>query len=492
MDLLENEQQIEKSKKTKVIMSIIVVMIVVLLCICIALLYMIYSVQKNTLKLNIDNKSITNFSEDIFLFEDNQMYIYIKEFAKLVGYEAHNGNHKSENPTQCYIENTNEEAAFELNSNKIYKTLVGEGDNEYFDISEAVKMKNNQLYVSIEGMQIGANCVISYNADNKQITVFTLPYLVTSYTGIYNNSAVAEQDADYSNQKALLYNMLVVTNENKKYGVIALDGSEIIGTKYTDIKFIESSKSFIVKTDDNKMGIVANNGVTKIEPNYDEIKQIDKDLNLYLVTNNRKQGVINQNGNIVVYLEYDQIGIDSVKFSSDEIKNQYLLFDKYIPVNRDRKWGIFDKNGRQVIPVEYDELGCAGSTGKNSTVVIPKYEAFVVGKDRKYGVIDSNKRELIPCILDSVYSITNAGEETYLMSQGENVQNVVDFIDTYVLKNEKNKEQENNSKNETTNQTTTGTNNQVANQTRTTQNTVANPNATQNNRTNNNSGRNQT
>ncbi len=53
--------------------------------------------------------------------------------------------------------------------------------------------------------------------------------------------------------------------------------------------------------------------------------QIDKDTGLYLVTNNNKHGVINSTGSIIVYLEYDQIGIDSNRFSSNNIKKSILI-----------------------------------------------------------------------------------------------------------------------------------------------------------------------
>ncbi len=43
-------------------------------------------------------------------------------------------------------------------------------------------------------------------------------------------------------KKALLYNMLIIKNENGNYGVQTLDGQEVLGTKYANIKFVESSK----------------------------------------------------------------------------------------------------------------------------------------------------------------------------------------------------------------------------------------------------------
>ena len=388
MNLLENEELNVKNKKRKKIMIAIVICIIILLIISVALVYMIYDIQKNMTKLTIDAKQISSFSEDMFLFEDDTIYISIKDFAKLVGYEVYNGDHTSEDTTKGYIQNSYEEASFTLNSNKIYKTILTETDNEYYNLEKPIKMQNDKLYMSLEGIQIATTCTISYNQKNNQFTVYTLPYLAKYYTGVFNDSAIGDEKADYSNQKALLYNMIVVKNSSEKYGVRSLDNQEIIGTKYASIKFIESTKEYIVTTDDKKMGILSSTGETKIQPDYDEIKQIDKDLNLYLVKSNNKYGVINQNGNIVIYLEYDKIGIDTTQFASNNIKNQYLLFDNCIAVQRDKKWGLFDRTGKEIIPVECDELGCVSGTQSNNTsnnlLIIPEYEAIVVGKEKKF------------------------------------------------------------------------------------------------------------
>lgn len=474
MNLIENEELYAKNKKSKTIMIAIIVLIVLLLLVSIGLICMIFSIQKNTLKLNIDGKSISNISTDMFLFEDDTIYISVKDFAKLVNYQAYNGDHKSEDTTKGYISNEYEEASFSLNSNKLYKTLLPSTDNEYFDLEKPVKMQNDKLYISIEGMQIASTSAISYDNNNKQFTVYTLPYLVKFYTGKFNDSAIGDEKADFSNQKALLYNMIVVKNANEKYGVRDLSGNEIIGTKYASIKFVESSKDFIVKTDDNKMGILSAEGSTKIQPDYDEIKQIDKDLNLYLVKNNNKYGVINQNGNIVIYLEYDKIGIDTTQFTSNNIKNQYLLFDNCIAVQRDKKWGLFDKTGKQIAPVDYDELGCIAGTQSNKTnnnlLIIPKYEGIVVGKDKKYGLINSTGKLLIPCVLDSIYSITTSGQDSYYMIQGDKTLDVIEYLEKYVIKTETDINTNNINEN-TTNQNNVSSN-QVNNSTAT--NTVAN------------------
>lgn len=439
MNLLENEQQVRRNKKMKIIMMVIVICIILLLCLSAGIMYLIYDVQKNMTKLVIDKKAVTKFSPEMFLFEDDTIYISIREFAELLGYKGHNGDYTSEDLTKGYIQNEYEEASYTLNSNRLYKKLLNSTDNEYYTLEKPVKIRDGKLYMSIEGTQIATTSLISYNAENKQFTVNTLPYLTQLYIQAFKDAAIGNQEADFSNQKALLYNMIIVSDEdgsdnpNIKYGVKNAQGKEIIGKKYKSIKFIESTSEFIVTTDNGKMGILSSTGNTKIQPNYDEIKQIDKNLNLYLVKNNNKYGVINHNGNIVIYLEYDQIGIDTTQFASNNIKNQYLLFDNCIAVQRNKKWGFYDKTGKQIVPLQYDELGCILGTqankSNNNLIVIPEYEAIVVGVQKEngnvqYGLINSLGKELIPCVLDTVYSVTSSGQDSYWMEQTRNNRNV--------------------------------------------------------------------
>lgn len=428
MNLIENEDFIEKNKKSKTIMLIIVGIIVFLLILSGVLLYMIYNVEKNTLKLTIDNKS-TTFERDMFVIEDNKLYIKIKDFATLMGYETHNSEYKdrySEDTTKCYISNINENASYILNSNTMYKKATNNADYEYFDLEDPVKLINENLYVSEEGMEIGTNILIDYNSNTNKISVLSLNNIISKYASAFTNSAIGDDKADFNNQKALRYGLVVVKSADGHYGVLDSKGQEIIGTKYKSISFKEDSKEFTVVTDEGKMGILSSNGITKIEPNYSEIKQISKELNYYLVCNNKKYGVINQNGNIVIYLEYDKIGIDETKFNTNGIENPYILYDNCILVQQNGKWGMFDINGNQILPVEYDEMGCVAGTQNdkisNNVLIIPRYEAIVVGKEGKYGIVNSIGQQYVPVAFDSIYSITTSGEDKYYMTYTRQVE----------------------------------------------------------------------
>ena len=72
MNLIEEEEITQRSKRTKTIMTVIIVLIVILLIISAILLYLINKVQKETLKLSIDNKS-TSFADDLFVIENGNL-----------------------------------------------------------------------------------------------------------------------------------------------------------------------------------------------------------------------------------------------------------------------------------------------------------------------------------------------------------------------------------------------------------------------------------
>ena len=439
-----NYENKEEQAKTKKIMVIIGVILVLLLVACISLVGVIYYIQSTELKINLDGVANTKL-KDVLIFEGEKIYVPIRAFASYVGYQSSNGGYKqyTEDTTKCYVESANEVATFSLDSNKIYKIVLenGSNDTEYYEIAEPIKIINNQLCTTIEGAELAFNIAMSYNNQTNTVTIYTLPYLVNYYTARFQNAGILDRDASFSNQKALLYNMIVVKNADGNYGVNSLNGNEILGTKYAKIKFIEST------TLENKMGIMLHNATTKISPDYDDIKQIDKDSGLYLVKNNNKYGVINSNQSIVVYLEYDQIGINNSKYSAD-IDNQYLLYNKCIPVRQNNKWCLFDKTGRKLTELIYDNLGCdvggrvSGSQNANSILLIPQYEGIVVKSGDLYGLIDSDGKVLIQNVLTSFYSITSSGETTYYMTTDTQQFNVIEYIKQYVKNNENTNENE--------------------------------------------------
>lgn len=449
----------EKQKKNKKIMKIIIALIVLLLIISIGLFITIYYLKAQQFKFYTDGKLISNsaISSDLFVFEDNKVYVSLKDISEIIGYNYYNGGYKqyTEDTTKCYLECTNEVVTFERDSNKIYKTPTDEVDYTYFTLDEPIKRINGKLYITSKGLGTACNLQMGYDQESNKMVIYTLPYLTTYYTAQYSNAAI---EGSFNNQKALLYGLLVVQNientdkatNNKdiRYGIHNLNNEEIVGNKYINIEFIEGTQEFIVKTIENKVGIITSDGTTKVSPQYDTLKQIDKDLNLYMVTNNGKSGVIEKNGKILIYLEYEQIGIDISKFPTNDIKNKYILFDNAIPVKQNGKWGLYDITGNLILPIEYINLGCISKTSADKTLnnilIIPEVEGIVVCKQfyidsdtrEYYGIYSSTGKMLVPEALETVYSITASGKEEYTMINAGNSYDVIKYIKEKVLAQE--------------------------------------------------------
>lgn len=447
---IENQVVSDEKKKSDKLLKVIFIFIVILILLSSVVIGLIYYLQQTEFKFTVNNVAIKNYSNDLFLFNtEGKVYISIKDLAGLIDYKAYNGSYGnqeqySEDNTKCYVEGKDEVASFELNSNQIYKVNTNSKETYgYYTISEPVIQKNGKLYTGVDGISKAFNIVFEYNKKSNKIAIYTLPFLVNAYKGNIKNADLESFD----NQKALLYNLIIVGNvssdsnntQDIKYGVSSLNGSEIIGTKYKEIQFIEGSKEFLVKTVNNKVGIILTDGTTKIQPQYDNIKQIDNNSNLYLVENNKKQGVIDENGRVKIYLEFDKIGIDLNDFPASDIKNPYLLFDNAIPVCKNEKWGLFDKTGKQILNIEYDNFGCIVNgkiENSNSVIVIPEIKGIVVSKivdeNPYYAIVNYKGSTLVPLALSSVYSVINKGEQDYYMINLKNTLNVVEWVNKRV------------------------------------------------------------
>ena len=427
-------------------------------------------------KFNLDGRRQSEYSSNLFLFQDNKIYISIRDIAPLLGYNVFNGGYGeyTEDRTKCYVNNSREVVSFETNSSKIYKynvTNSGNGESQTFNVDAPILSSGTNLYITSDGLVRAFNVRFDYNTENNEVSIFSLSYLANYYSNQITNSAVTTSTSNlsesvvYNNQKALLYNMIIIRDSTTNlYGVASLADptNTIIGTRYSSIEFMEGSNDFIVRTSENKMGIIGNDGITKVRLEYDNIVELDKNLGLYLVTSNNRQGVVNSNGKIIVYQDYDQIGLPNT-INDTNVTNRYILLDNCIPVQRNGKWGLIDINGNELTQSEYDGFGCDADTSQDSrftdVLIIPDLNGIVVELDevngntrtRKYGVVTADGNLFISIVLDSVYSLTTQGETTYYATfQGQ----TLDLVD-FVRQQQASWEQNNN---ETVNETTNSTN----------------------------------
>ena len=436
MNLIDESVDYKKKDNSKKIARIILIFIALIIIAIISVLGVLMYIKNKELKLYIDgnvNDKVKNMME---VDDDGTVYFPVKDIASYLGYQSYNGEYtdKSEDANKCYVQNDNEIANFVLNSNKIYKLALenSDGNYNYYYANKPVKAINGKLYISSDALANAFNLSFTYDTDSNRVYIYTMPYLIESYSAKVLDYGYDSISDNFINQKAVLNSMLVVTkNQGKSYAVIDLKGNAIIEAKYDNIEYLENTGDFLV-TSNNKVGIISSKRETKVQLLYDSLELVDNDSGLYIAKKDNKYGIIDSRGNIKVYIEYDQIGIDNTKFEKNNIKNKYLLDNGMIPARKDKVWGAFDKNGNTLIDFEYDSFGYTASNNKESInlLLIPNYNLLVVCKNKKYGLINSSGEIVIRPVLDDVYMTISSGKKHYYMYPNGNKVDIEEFLES--------------------------------------------------------------
>ena len=440
MNIIEESfQEKQKKDKTKLIKRIILVVIIILVLAIIGIAITMVYLDKAKLRVYVDGKINDEVKDLLVIQEDGKIYIPIKEIAPYIGYESYNGDYrdKSEDKSRCYIQCEDEVANFTLNSNKIYKlstkskSNTGE-DYNYFYADEPIKAMNGILYTDTVGFEEAFNTVFNYDRNNNRIQIYTMPYLIQSYTNSVLDYGYSKIDDDFENQKAILESMLIVQRDGSgTIGVINCDtGDVLIEPKYDDIQYLQDTNDFLV-TSNKKVGILSNSGELKVQLLYDSLELMDSDAGLYLAERDGKYGVIDTNGSIKIHLEYDEIGADITRFTNNDIKNKFILADNLIPVKKDKLWGFFDKTGKQLVDFKYESFGYIASNNRDAMnlLVIPEYNMIVAKRDGKYALVNSEGEEKVPNILDDAYMTISSGVTYYYMTYNDKRYDIEDYLD---------------------------------------------------------------
>ena len=500
MNLIEESFQRKEEKKKKRTTKIILAAIIVVFLIIVAIVSYLLYIQSTSLKLTLDGQTNNSLKQLLVFESDGTIYVPIKEVASYLGYESFNGEYsdKSESQSKCYVQSENEVANFTLGSNTIYKLDLTQNnsDYEYVHIKNPVKAINGVLYTTAEGIQEAFNVSFTYDQESNRVTIFTLPYLVQFYTPYALDYGYAEISETFANQKAILDNMLVVMKEgaNKdQYGVVDTDGKTLLDAKYDNITYLPNIGDFLVETD-RKVGVLSKAGQTKVQIMYDSLTLMDSDAGLYVASRDKKYGVIDTNGVIKIYIENDQVGVDTSKFTENNIKSKYLLVDNLIPVKKGDYWGLFDKNGNQVVEFKYDNFGYITSNNRDAynLLVIPDYNVIVACLDEKYTLLNASGEELFPTIADDIYMTISGGQRYYYISVNDQTINAEEYLDSVGIRKQTTDGTNSNNGN-TTNNSSNAQNNEIQsnnqqNQENQEQNNNDNNEQQENNQDNNNQG----
>ena len=428
---MELYEEVDNKKKSKLPM-IIGILLTVLIILIIVIIGTIIYLKQSVMQITVNGQNKNEIEKLLYIPEDDntKLYIPIRAIAKYLNYNDFRGDYKikSEDSTKCYVKNENEIAMFTKDSDTLVKTR-GDSDYEYVKLEEKVLEKDGELYTTPSGIEKAFNTLFEYNANKKNINIYTMDYLNQVYASkLKIDGETVKLSEEYSDQKAIFEGLIIVI-KNNNYGVIdAESGNPILEFKYEDIKYLPATSDFLVKSN-NKYGVIGKDTSIKVRTVYDEIKIMDNQNGLYLVKQNNLYGVIDTKGKTIISPEYKQIGIDISKFTQNGIENQYVLLNKIIPVkNNQDLWGMFDIKGQLVKDFIFTGIGCSSSNlskiaNAYPAVVIPSYQVIIVEKDKHYNIITTSGEELIPTyVLETIYLKTNTetGENTFYMAYNNN------------------------------------------------------------------------
>lgn len=524
---LVDENVLGGTKSNKKIFIACGVAIVILLFVVIALLAYAITANKG-MKLVIDNKK----AKSSVLWKDgDDYYIQIESLVNSLnnGYSYKIGDPDVPDANGCYITNSVENTVFTVDSKSFYKITKNDDGTQttaYYDMDKPIKYRDedNSIYMPVSAVKIAtnSNCEVT----DKQIKIESIGHIQSLYdkeVKSKNSSFVRDEsikwDVSYNNKKLLRDRLVIVRDNNNPdlYGVgqvkIVTEGkgkkkkqtvthSEVISPRYKSIEYIERLNQLVVETNDGKGIIQLYNengnikGKTLVTPQYDDIRPVNNEL--YVIgekvivgeskstTADKKEefviryGLINKEQEKLVPSEYEYIGVDKAYlYTNNDLKDEFIVLEKYIPVKKDSLWGLIDLEGNTILKPTYDELGCTETNPSSNMLIIPELDAFIYKRGRTYGISYFTGEIILKNVLSRIYIDTTKAEKTYYMICQNVTYPVLDYIkEMNYMENiiPKNEEEEENQENKTNTTNTTNKTN-TTNATNTT-NTTPEPTVT--------------
>ena len=239
--------------------------------------------------------------------------------------------------------------------------------------------------------------------DNKK-AVFICTYDVNYSDGTYKTKAINSNNSqlfsDYATIEALgnydgngnIWNEdnVLKVSKDGKYGLINLDGNEVLACIYDKIDTIKGVKNSILIQKDGLYGLANNQGNVIIECTYPEITALTNDYtNGYVVKNaESKYGLISINKDQVLECKYAEI-------------KHVCGNDMYI-VKEDTKWKIVNSAGDKSLEIDFEDVKFI-----NSDVIVAK-------KGGKYGIWGTDKSEKVKAEYDNIEHVFS---DSYIASK---------------------------------------------------------------------------
>lgn len=248
---------------------------------------------------------------------------------------------------------------------------------------------------------------------DKTKDVFICTYNVNEETGTYQTKAINSKNEEILTgyeQIEALDNMdengnvwyeenILRVQKNGKYGLIDLNGKELLSAEYDEITVLDGIENSIIIKKDGKVGLTNDTGSMIVDVNYKEIKKLgDTYKDGYITINEQgKYGLVSATKKQILEDKYDEISQISLK--------------EYYIVKENGKQKLINSKGETILENGFDEIKSTTTNGiiftKNSLygemntsgeiTLETEYQDLKEAKDGiyiakqndKYGIIDN-------------------------------------------------------------------------------------------------------
>lgn len=200
---------------------------------------------------------------------------------------------------------------------------------------------------------------------DKTKDVFICIYNVNEETGTYQTKAINKENEE------------ILTGYEQ---IEALDNMDENGNVWHEEKVLRVKKN-------GKYGLIDLNGKELLPAEYDEITVLDGIENSIIVKKDGKVGLVNDNGSLIAEVKYKEI-----KNLGDTYK------EGYITINEQGKYGLVSATKKQILENKYDEI---------SQIYLKEY--YLIKENGAQKLINSKGETIIENGFDDIKSVTTEG-----------------------------------------------------------------------------------
>ena len=233
-------------------------------------------------------------------------------------------------------------------------------------------------------------CLYDYKTETNS---YTVKVLNDKNEQIYEEYEEVNAIPIKSSETGIFYEKTILKcKKDGKYGLINLDGKELIKPKYDEIESLDYKEGTLLTKLENQYGVVNINGYELIKPKYSSIttdgyysEETNSIKTGFIVSRTTEQGYrygyIDYKGKEILDTEYNTL--EKINDIDDE-KNYYFI------ASRDGQAGVI-KNKKIIVPHEYTEIGYNNVNN-----------LFIVKKAEQYGVLNIDGNNVIPINYDEI------------------------------------------------------------------------------------------